>query len=186
MFRSNFESKEDRKERHRMEVLDIKDSFFNKHKNKNLYQFSLAYYDELKTCKNATDVCKKLYNLFYRTGHDKTEPVTFSEFTTKVFEFCGIDVKELLRYINYQKDLSESEIESQIAELEKKEAFEFTKFLIKLRDQRSKLQNKELNDYEKELYKAFLNKDGKFDRMELIKYANQQLFAQNISVASCV
>ena len=123
--------------------------------------------------------------IIYFIVQDKTEAVIFSEFTTKVFEFCGIDVKELLRYINYQKDLSESEIESQIAELEKKEAFEFTKFLIKLRDQRSKLQNKELNDYEKELYKAFLNKDGKFDRMELIKYANQQLFSQNISVGSC-
>ncbi len=183
---NRYESEDDKNKRIDYNIRKKINSFYNKHKDENIVTFTKEIINDLCNCKNRTEVAEKLYSLGFVTGSEKGKEVTLSPIVKKCLESIGIDVTKFLNYINYQKHLSNEDLEEKRKKEIDAEKKSYIDLLIKLRNGRTQKQNNDLTKFSDDEKILFDNKQGKYSNKEIIIYANKQVMKKHLSAETII
>ena len=187
--RVKFETPDAQNTRIECQILHTHNSFWNEHRNENIFHFTAELLSDFRNCKDITEIVEKLYSLNHITGHKKGEEIVLNNQLKFILEHLGINTTKLMQYINNQVNMSDADLAKQKEKAKNGEQQAYMKMLTKLRDSRTTQQNKDLNtsvDSETVLFEA---NSEKYTRSQIIIYANQELIYQEISaehIFTCV
>jgi hypothetical protein len=187
--RVKFETPDAQNTRIECQILHTHNSFWNEHRNENIFHFTAQLLNDFRSCKDITEIAEKLYSLNHITGHRKGEEIVLNNQLKFILEHLGINTTKLMQYINNQVNMSDADLAKQKEKAKNGEQQAYMKMLTKLRDSRTTQQNKDLNtsvDSETVLFEA---NSEKYTRSQIIIYANQELIYQEIGaehIFTCV
>jgi len=176
-----FESDEKKTKRIKYQILGKKFSYFDTNGSKDIYHFVCDLKTDFFKCNNNTERAMFLYSLFCETGHSKDDQVHFSKFTKFILELFKIDVVKFENYINFQNDISDDALNTQITKQKENEAKNNQDFLIQLRKNRTNAQNSSLTSFNNQQKNNKKNNEEEYSLVEIRKYAHKELLKYEIS-----
>jgi len=176
-----FESTSEKEKRIKFDILGKKLTYLDQFGDKDVYHFMCKLKNSFLKCTNNTQRAMFIYSFFFETGNAPDNQYHFNQWVVKFLEFIHVDVVALEKYINYQVNMSETELNKKVEEQKKNEAQQLNDFLISLRNHRSASANNQLEIMNTNEKSDKNNSVNDYSRTEIMIYANKQLLQFEIS-----
>jgi hypothetical protein len=170
-----FESDEKKTKRIKYEILGKKFSYFDTNGSKDIYHFVCDLKSDFLKCGNNTERAMFLYSLFNETGHSSDDQVHFSKFTQFVLELFKIDIVKFENYINFQNNISDKALDTQVKKQKDTDAKDNQDFLIQLRKNRTGSKNSSLTSFNTQQKNNKKNNEKQYSLPEIRKFAHIEL-----------